>query len=75
MKKFFLIAAMALLSLTNMKADTPRSEYPRPQFERTQWLNLNGTWTYTFDFGKSGNNRDVRNSKGFNEYETSVFFS
>jgi hypothetical protein len=24
----------------------PRPEYPRPQFERAQWLNLNGRWQY-----------------------------
>ncbi|MDU1890729.1 MAG: glycoside hydrolase family 2 TIM barrel-domain containing protein [Dysgonomonas sp.] len=24
----------------------PLSEYPRPQMERTEWLNLNGTWEY-----------------------------
>ena len=65
MRHLFLILAMALLSLTGAKADTPRAEYPRPQFERSQWLNLNGTWSYTFDFGKSGVNRDFRNSKGF----------
>ena len=32
----------------------PRSEYPRPQFRRDQWLNLNGTWNFAFDFGFSG---------------------
>ncbi len=35
-------------------ADVPRPEYPRPQFERSEWMNLNGTWTYQFDLGKSG---------------------
>lgn len=27
----------------------PRPEYPRPQFVRAEWLNLNGTWDFTFD--------------------------
>ncbi|MGE5675391.1 MAG: glycoside hydrolase family 2 protein [Mycobacterium leprae] len=27
----------------------PRSEYPRPQFVRADWLNLNGTWEFAFD--------------------------
>ena len=67
MKKILIIAALALLGITGIKAGTPRAEYPRPQFERSQWLNLNGTWTYTFDFGKSGVNRDFRNSKGFDK--------
>jgi beta-galactosidase/beta-glucuronidase len=26
-----------------------RSEYPRPQFVRTEWLNLNGQWNFCFD--------------------------
>ncbi len=27
----------------------PRPEYPRPQFVRSEWLNLNGEWEFTFD--------------------------
>lgn len=27
----------------------PRGEYPRPQFEREDWLNLNGEWNFRFD--------------------------
>ena len=45
----------------------PRAEYHRPQFERKDWLSLNGEWTYCFDFGKSGshNGRKLEKSKGF----------
>lgn len=43
----------------------PRPEYPRPQFVREPWINLNGPWTYTFDFGKSGRQRDFASSEGF----------
>ncbi|MBN1873055.1 MAG: beta-glucuronidase [Anaerolineae bacterium] len=43
----------------------PRPEYPRPQFERDTWVNLNGTWTCVFDFGKSGHQRGYAASKGF----------
>lgn len=32
-----------------MKENIPRPEYPRPDFERTQWLNLNGEWEFEFD--------------------------
>ena len=28
---------------------TPRPEYPRPQYERADWLNLNGEWRFAFD--------------------------
>lgn len=30
----------------NSSTKCPRAEYPRPQFERNEWINLNGTWTY-----------------------------
>ncbi len=43
----------------------PRPEYPRPQFVREPWINLNGTWTYAFDFGKSGWERGFAESPGF----------
>jgi hypothetical protein len=29
-----------------MKAAVPFPEYPRPQLQRTDWLNLNGNWDY-----------------------------
>ncbi|MDF2921182.1 MAG: glycoside hydrolase family 2 [Paenibacillaceae bacterium] len=31
-----------------------RTEYPRPQFVRTQWQHLNGTWEFEFDDGRVG---------------------
>jgi len=45
----------------------PRSEYPRPQFFRENWINLNGVWTYEFDPGKSGMDRALYESKGFKD--------
>ena len=35
----------------------PRPEYPRPQFVRDEWVNLNGEWDYAFDLGDSGEER------------------
>lgn len=32
-----------------MTTTIPRGEYPRPQFERNEWLPLNGTWQFAFD--------------------------
>ena len=49
------------------KSAIPRSEYPRPQFVRENWINLNGIWTYEFDPGKSGLERGLAKSKGFQE--------
>ena len=32
----------------------PRNEYPRPQFQRDEWLCLNGEWQFEIDAGDSG---------------------
>lgn len=32
----------------------PRPEYPRPQFRRQDWTNLNGAWRFAFDDGDVG---------------------
>ena len=32
----------------------PRSEHPKPQFQRENWLNLNGEWDFCIDNGRSG---------------------
>ena len=73
-KSLFLLAAIFMLPLTLKAADgTPRPEYPRPQFERADWVNLNGTWTYAFDFGGSGKDRNLQNSAKFDNNITVPF--
>ena len=37
----------------------PRPEYPRPQFQRADWLNLNGEWEFEVDGGDSGIQRGL----------------
>jgi beta-galactosidase/beta-glucuronidase len=39
--------------------DIPRSEYPRPQFVREDWLCLNGEWGFEADQGDSGIHRGL----------------
>lgn len=56
---------LTILMVWAAAAALPREEYPRPQFERADWQNLNGPWTYTFDFGKTGIDRKFFESKGF----------
>lgn len=51
----------------------PRPEYPRPQLVREDWLNLNGEWTIHLDFGKSGVDRELMNSTGFEQKITVPF--
>ncbi|MFJ4713803.1 glycoside hydrolase family 2 protein [Streptomyces sp. NPDC088785] len=38
----------------------PRPEYPRPQFARDAWLNLNGTWQFEIDRSDTGLERGLR---------------
>ncbi len=75
MKKLTVVTLICLLSIITATAQTgiPRPEYPRPQFERKDWINLNGQWSYTFDFGKSGKNRNFQSSKGFEDKITVPF--
>ena len=63
MKRAFLL--MATLCFVATLWAIPRAEYPRPQFERTDWVNLNGDWTYAFDFVGSGMEKAFHQSQGF----------
>ena len=55
MRKLFTIicavSALAFVACTNSKSagDIPLAEHPRPDFERAEWINLNGHWAFTFD--------------------------
>lgn len=37
-----------------MSTTIPRPEYPRPQFQRNDWVNLNGEWAFAFDDADAG---------------------
>ena len=62
-----------MFCFSSFGAEIPRPEYPRPQFERESWINLNGTWSYEFDFSESGLERSLFNSKGFEKPITVPF--
>ena len=64
MKKRLISIALSMLAFVGLSA-MPRAEYPRPQFERQQWQNLNGEWTYELDLVQSGHERNLMESKGF----------
>jgi beta-galactosidase/beta-glucuronidase len=65
MKKNLLSILAMVFTLIACAQPQPRAEYPRPQFERQDWVNLNGQWSYTFDFVGSGLERKLYESKGF----------
>lgn len=52
----------------------PRPEYPRPQFERTDWVNLNGEWDYTLDLSTTGWERHLWNGN-FSDGKITVPFA
>lgn len=55
-----------------MSNDLPRSEYPRPQMVRSQWLCLNGTWDFAFDHADTGLERGML-SQSFDQKITVPF--
>lgn len=66
MKRIILLA-FALSLIPSLLASLPRPEYPRPQMEREEWINLNGEWTYRIDHSGSGAamGREFFKSNGF----------
>ena len=40
-------------------ASIPRPEYPRPQFVRKEWMNLNGEWEFEIDYADTGKERGL----------------
>ena len=65
MKRLIFALLAVVGTIAAWAAEQPRSEYPRPQFERQDWVNLNGQWSYTFDFVGSGMEKKLYQSKGF----------
>ena len=64
MKRIFVFAMMLVATVAAFAAQ-PRAEYPRPQFERSEWVNLNGEWTYELDLANTGFERRLFENKGF----------
>lgn len=45
--------------------DIPRPEYPRPQFVRSLWFNLNGEWEFAFDDANEGLTQNWHDGRPF----------
>ena len=71
LKRRLILLVVALASFSAFAI--PRPEYPRPQFERSNWINLNGEWSYTIDFSGSGFERGLVRSEGFDKKITVPF--
>lgn len=57
--RVFKTAAFFLLLLCSaVSAQIPLPEHPRPDFQRAQWLNLNGAWDFRFDKENVGLDQD-----------------
>ncbi len=61
------ITASVLTGIATANSFVPRPEHPRPDFERAQWLNLNGVWEFAFDPNDAGINERwfTPNAKSF----------
>lgn len=76
MKKLLAAAMLFMLnSWSCFSADTPRAEYPRPQFEREQWINLNGIWTFVFDLESAGKEPPLATGEEFEIKHYGTFLS
>jgi hypothetical protein len=46
---FSAIAVLAVSSTVSVPPSLPLAEHPRPDFQREEWLNLNGPWQFQLD--------------------------
>jgi len=49
MRTLLLAVALSAVASNPLHAQIPLPEHPRPDFQRAEWLNLNGTWRFAFD--------------------------
>lgn len=51
MKTFMLVLSVVVAGTFHLAGNErlPRPEYPEPQFQRAEWLSLNGAWQFEFD--------------------------
>ncbi len=60
--EYLILLCFSLFS-TAFFAQIPLPEHPRPDFERADWLNLNGDWAFEFDSTDSGLKENWANGK------------
>lgn len=57
------IVLILLMSFAAFAQDIPLPEHPRPDFERPNWQNLNGDWSFEFDKNDEGEKEAWWNGK------------
>ncbi len=61
--KYFFLLTLSVLTSPLFSQSIPLPEHPRPDFERTQWQNLNGVWQFEFDSLDQGLNKKWNEGK------------
>lgn len=64
MQRFcFILLCLLLNSTIIFSQEIPLPEHPRPDFERSEWQNLNGNWAFEFDKNDLGEKAQWFNGK------------
>lgn len=50
----FMLLCLLIFKQVYSQENIPLPEHPRPDFERSEWLNLNGNWNFEFDKNDAG---------------------
>lgn len=64
MKHIATLLILLLFALSAKPQSIPLPEHPRPDFERADWQNLNGTWQFEFDAVNQGEAKGWATGKG-----------
>ncbi len=53
-KLVLMLLCLFIIHQSFSQQNIPLPEHPRPDFERSEWLNLNGNWAFEFDKKDAG---------------------
>ena len=73
--KFKLVFFFLLFTKITSAQQIPLPEHPRPDFERVNWINLNGTWEFEFDSLNTGLEKNWQNGNNTFSKKINVPFS